>query len=157
MARKFRIIGFDETPDAPARALKIAFATSDQRHVDQHFGSCERLAFYLVTQDDARFDGIAAFEKAAQDGNEDKLAARIDALSGCAAVYCRAIGASAIAQVKRVGVQPFKVQSGSPIGAEIGLLQKALREKSAAWAERALAGPKDPKRFELMDAEGWSE
>ncbi|HQF31571.1 MAG TPA: hypothetical protein PLJ34_09005, partial [Hyphomicrobiales bacterium] len=36
------------------RALKVAFATSDQRSIDQHFGSSVGFAIYLVTIDEAR-------------------------------------------------------------------------------------------------------
>lgn len=139
------------------RALKVAFATCDQKAINQHFGSTESFAIYHVTCDDAVLSEVIAFEKAARDGNEDKLAARIEALAGCAAVYCRAVGASAIAQLKKEGVQPLKVTPGTAIKAQIALLQEELRGEPALWVLRALSGDKPATRFDDMDAEGWIE
>ncbi|SFN62488.1 nitrogen fixation protein NifX [Cohaesibacter marisflavi] len=142
-------------------ALKIAFATSDQHHVDQHFGTCESFAVYLVTRDEAHFHQSIAFEQAAKDGSEDKLQARIAALEGVAAVYCRAVGASAIAQLKQSGVQPIKVKDGTMIKHQLGLFQEELKGDPAFWVLRALESVKglrdDPRRFDDMETEGWSE
>ena len=138
-------------------ALKIAFATTDQQHVDQHFGSCEALVVYLVTPCETHFHEVVAFQKAAQDGNEDKLQVRVEALQDCAAVYCRAIGASAIAQLKKVGVQPLKVPPDTPIKAQLMRLRKDLSDNPPFWAVRALDESKDTGRFDDMEQEGWSE
>ena len=147
--------GFEES------ALKIAFATSDQHHVDQHFGTCESFAIFLVTRDEAHFHQSIAFEQAEKDGSEDKLQARISALQGVAAVYCRAVGASAIAQLKQAGVQPVKVADGTGIKLQLGLLQEELKTGPAFWILRALERANglrdDPRRFEEMETEGWSE
>jgi nitrogen fixation protein NifX len=138
-------------------ALQVAFATSDQQHIDQHFGSCVGFAIYLVTQDEVRFKEAVAFDAARQDGNEDKLAVRIAALRDCAAVYCQQVGGSAIAQLKRAGVQPVKVAPGLEIGKQLAGLRKELREGPAYWIVQALKGEKDAGRFDDMDDEGWLE
>ena len=75
------------------------------------------------------------------DGSEDKLDIRIKALQDCAAVFCRAIGASAIAQLKKIRVQPMKVADGTPIKAQLALLQDELRGDPAFWILRALSMP----------------
>ncbi|TLP44351.1 nitrogen fixation protein NifX [Cohaesibacter sp. CAU 1516] len=140
-------------------ALRVAFATSDQKHVDQHFGTCANLAVFLVTRDEAHFHQSISFGEAAMDGNEDKLAVRVKALEDCAALYCRAVGASAIGQLKQVGVQPIKVADGTPIKAQLALLQDELSHDPALWILRALnaANGPDAKRFDAMEEEGWSE
>jgi len=142
-------------------ALKVAFATSDQKHIDQHFGTCAYLAIFLINRDEAHFHQTIGFGEAAMDGNEDKLAVRVTALKDCAAVYCRAVGASAIGQLKQAGVQPVKVADGTNIKAQLALLQDELRDDPAIWILRALkaaggAGP-DTSRFDAMEEEGWSE
>jgi nitrogen fixation protein NifX len=142
-------------------ALKIAFATSDLIHVDQHFGTCESFAIFMVTRDEVHFHQTIAFEEAAQDGSEDKLQARIGALSGVAAVYCRAVGASAIAQLKQAGVQPIKVADGTLIKLQLGVLQEELAGSPSFWVLRALESVRglrdDPRRFDDMETEGWNE
>ena len=142
-------------------ALKVAFATTDQHHVDQHFGTCEGLAVYLVTRDEIHFHEAIAFEKVAQDGTEDKLNVRIKALENCAAIYCRAVGASAITQLKLAGVPPLKVADDTCIKVQLALLQEELKGDPAFWILRALDAAQgignDPGRFDDMETEGWSE
>ena len=78
-------------------ALKVAFATTDMETVNQHFGSAKSFALYAVDMENSELLEVAQFGELSQDGNEDKLSVKIELLSGCAAVYCQAIGGSASA------------------------------------------------------------
>jgi nitrogen fixation protein NifX len=100
-------------------SVKIAFASSDRRQVDQHFGAAESFAIYELSDDDARLVEVAEFTDSdtAMDGHEGKLAAKIDLLADCAAVYCNAVGASAIKQLLARDIQPLKVEEGTLIAA----------------------------------------
>ena len=73
--------------------LKVAFASSDRRTVDQHFGSSRSFVFYGIDPERAELQSVVEFGELDQDGNEDKLAAKLELLDGCIAVYCRACGA----------------------------------------------------------------
>lgn len=158
ITRRLTLIDAADRDEFMATALHVAFATSDQKHIDQHFGSCQGFAIYLVSKDETRFKEAIAFAPAREDGNEDKLKARIEALQGCAAIYCLAVGGSAIAQLKQAGIQPMKVAPGLEIKAQLGLLRKELREDPAFWMLRALdAADRDEGRFDAMDEEGWKE
>lgn len=137
--------------------LRIAFATADRRHVDQHFGSAESFAMYDVGVDGHAFVAVVRFPAAAHDGNEDKLGDRVDALAGCAAVYVQAVGSSAIQRLIGAGVQPVKVMPGTPIAAVLKLLKPEIAAAAAPWIARALRMVKDPSRFEAMGAEDWDE
>jgi len=156
-ARKLRLVDSQIEDELVNRALRVGFATKNQQHVDQHFGSCASIAIYLVTPHETHLHEVVAFETANQDGNEDKLAVRIEALEGCAALYCQAIGASAIAQLKKKGVQPLKVTPNMPITAQLQQLRHELRESPAFWMLHALEAEKDASRFDDMEAEGWVE
>lgn len=142
---------------------RIAFASSDRRLVDQHFGAAEAFAIYeLALEDqhiaDARLVEVAQFHDAdtAMDGHEGKLASKIALLEGCAAVYCNAVGASAIKQLLAAGIQPMKVDEGSAIDALLNSLDVSLREAPPAWLAKS-SKPRDSGRFDAMEAEGWSE
>lgn len=142
---------------------RIAFASSDRRLVDQHFGAAEAFAIYeLALEDqhiaDARLVEVAQFHDAdtAMDGHEGKLASKIALLEGCAAVYCNAVGASAIKQLLAAGIQPMKVDEGSAIDALLSGLDLSLREAPPAWLAKS-SKPRDRGRFDAMEAEGWSE
>jgi nitrogen fixation protein NifX len=140
-------------------AVRVAFATGDMRHVDQHFGAAESFAVYALGTEWATLVEAVQFEKPAMDGNEDKLAGRIEALDGCIAVYCQAVGGSAINQLRDKGIQAVKVSSGSGIQELIESLQEQLRQGSGAWLARALGRqrPRSTGRFDDMEQGGWVE
>jgi nitrogen fixation protein NifX len=142
-----------------ATALKVAFATSDMKHVDQHFGAAQAFAIYALDQEKACFVEALEFGKLAMDGNEDKLKEKIDALKGCIAVYSQAVGASAINQLKARGIQPVKITPGEAISGLLASLQEELRQGPGSWLARAIqsATPADPSRFDQMEADGWEE
>jgi len=157
--RRMRIIDQNEASRPMDTCLKIAFATDDVKTVNQHFGSARSFAVYAVNQDHCELVEVAEFGKLAQDGNEDKLVAKITLLDGCAAVYCEAIGASAIRQLVAYGIQPVKVYRGSSIAELIDDFQNELRSGPSAWVAKALArqAAPDPDKFGRLEAEGWEE
>lgn len=159
LMRRLRIIdSYEELKPMNAR-LQVAFATDDLKQVNQHFGSARSFAIYSVEAAGHALLEVAEFGKLEQDGNEDKLAAKIRLLDGCAAVYCEAMGASAIRQVMAAGIQPVKVQHGSPIGELLADLSQELCTGPSAWVAKAITRQTaaDGGKFEQMDAEGWTE
>jgi nitrogen fixation protein NifX len=140
-------------------ALKIAFATTDMNTVNQHFGSAKSFAIYAVDRDHAQLLEAAQFGELSQDGNEDKLSVKIELLDGCAAVYCQAIGGSAINQLIAKNIQPVKVHEGSKIKDLIADLQTEIKAGPSSWLAKAINQYKspDPERFNKMADEGWDE
>lgn len=137
--------------------LKIAFASNDRAHVNQHFGAAEGFVLYAVDSDRARLEGVVEFPQEEMDGNENKLAAKIDALGGCAAVYCLAVGGSAVRQLLAAGIQPMKLNESTPIDELLQILSQAIREGGVPWIDKALRHNDDPERFNRMAEEGWTE
>ncbi|MGZ5054094.1 MAG: nitrogen fixation protein NifX [Methylobacter sp.] len=140
-------------------ALKIAFATTDMETVNQHFGSAKSFAIYAVNMDDAQLLEAAEFGELQQDGNEDKLSVKIDLLNGCVAVYCQAVGGSAINQLIAKNIQPVKVHEGGKIKDLIVDLQNEMKAGPSSWLAKAINQHKtpDPERFNRMEDEGWDE
>ncbi|MCF7965535.1 nitrogen fixation protein NifX [Methylobacter sp. Wu8] len=140
-------------------ALKIAFATTDMETVNQHFGSAKSFAIYAVDMDDAQLLEAAQFGELQQDGNEDKLSVKIELLNGCAAVYCQAVGGSAINQLIAKNIQPVKVHEGGKIKDLIVDLQNEMKAGPSNWLAKAINQHKspDPERFNQMEDEGWDE
>lgn len=140
------------------QAFKVAFATTDVKTVNQHFGSAECFALFAVGPREAKLLEVCQFGALAKDGDEGKLTAKFDALRDCLAVYSAAVGPSAIAQLKTLGVHPMKVEAGVDIGCLIEGLQRDMAEGGVGWLRQAMqqrAKPED--RFALMEAEGWVE
>ncbi|MBU1235564.1 MAG: nitrogen fixation protein NifX [Gammaproteobacteria bacterium] len=137
--------------------LQVAFATDDRAKVNQHFGASVGFAIYALDGERAKLVSVAEFAEESMDGNENKLPAKIAALSGCAAVYCLAVGGSAVRQLIAGGVQPIRLEEETSIERLLGELQKAVREGGVPWVEKALGRDKDDGRFARMAEEGWQE
>jgi nitrogen fixation protein NifX len=159
MRRHLRILDTGTEGGSMDTQIKVAFATSDMKVVDQHLGAARSFAVYAVDMDRASFTEVVQFGKLSMDGNEDKLAGKIESLDGCIAVYANAVGASAIAQLKANGVQPVKVSAGAPISELVEGLQQELRAGPSAWLARAIdqQKPESAERFDEMEQAGWEE
>jgi nitrogen fixation protein NifX len=149
-----------EAAETPAmNGIRVAFASTDHATVDQHFGSTLAFAIFEVSPEHAQLVELIEFIDRAQDGNENKLPEKIATLEGCAAVYCLAVGASAIKQLLASGVQPIRVEEGRAITELIGELQTELGNGPSGWLAKALRSRQadHPSRFDVMEAEGWQE
>lgn len=158
LQRHMRIVDEDNI-ESEAVGLKFAFASTDMKVIDQHFGSAESFALYMIDPDNATLIEACQFGKHKQDGNEDKLVAKIDMLEGCAAVYCQAVGASAMRQLVAKGIQPVKVSAGANIEDLISSIQDEMKMGPSAWLVKAINMQKGPDmgRFDAMEEDGWDE
>ena len=119
--------------------MKIAFATQDQQRVDAHFGWAKHLAVYEI--DAAGFRLVQTFpfgDDLAEDGNEDKLAPKLEAIKDCAIVYVAAIGGSAAARVVAAKIHPIKVAQPEPIAELLVKMQDVLKGTPPPWLRKAL-------------------
>lgn len=163
LQRRMQVLdGESESKDGSSpelNGLKVAFATTDMKTVNQHFGSAKSLAIYAVNPESALILEVMEFGALAQDGNEDKLGEKIDALEGCAAVYSQAIGSSAMQKLIQKGVQPIKIHEGASIEILINSLQEEMKAGPSSWLAKAIDREKGPdmNRFNDMEAEGWEE
>lgn len=120
--------------------MKIAFATSDQIHINAHFGWAKKIDIYEVSQagyqflETVRFDGDLK-----EDGNEDKLVPKIEALHDCTIVYVSAIGGSAAARLIHKRVTPIKARSEEEeIKEVLEHLVETLNGNPPPWLRKAL-------------------
>lgn len=137
--------------------LRVAFASGDRLRVDQHFGAAEGFVIYAVDGERAKLMEVVEFASESMDGNENKLPAKIEALTGCAAVYCLAVGASAVRQLVAEGIQPIRLEAPEDIEIMLQQIRTGIREGGVPWIEKALKRHEDPGRFDRMAEEGWSE
>jgi len=160
MVLQRRMYVVDSTESMPAEiALKVAFATTNMKTVNQHFGSAKGFVIYAVDPENFNLVEAAEFGGLNQDNEEDKLAEKINMLVGCAAVFSQAIGASAIRQLVAIGVQPLKVSEGSVIKDLLLSLQDQMRRGPSAWLAKAIERKKGSgmNHFDDMESEGWNE
>ena len=133
--------------------MKIAFATQDLIHINAHFGSAKQMAVYDVSPEGYHFVEKITFDgKLDEDGNEDKLVPKIEALSDCTIVYVAAIGGSAAARLIRKRVTPVKSRTEEDEIAEVlENLVTTLKGNPPPWLRKALQ--QQEKTFEDFEEE----
>lgn len=119
--------------------MKVAFCTQDMKRVDAHFGWAKNIAIYDVSADDSRFVEAIQFDGDLQeDGNEDKLAPKLEAIKDCAILYVAAIGGSGAARVVASNIHPIKVHEPEVIDDILVKLQGVLRGTPPPWLRKAI-------------------
>ncbi len=119
--------------------MKIAFATQDLQRVDAHFGWAKNLAVYEISPDGYNLVEAIQFSGDLQeDGNEDKLTPKIEAIKDCAILYVSAIGGSAAARVVAHKIHPIKVNEPEAITEVLNRLQEVLKGEPPPWLRKAM-------------------
>ncbi|AKG24135.1 nitrogen fixation protein NifX [Calothrix sp. 336/3] len=128
--------------------MKIAFTTSDQVHINAHFGWAKTIDVYEVNEQGHQFVETLTFDgDLQQDGNEDKIDPKLKALNDCTIVYVSAIGGTAAAKLIKKGVTPVKARSEEDkIQDVLGKLVQTLKGSPPPWLRKALQ--QKPNNFE---------
>jgi nitrogen fixation protein NifX len=150
-ARRLRLIQSKTDSDKVlfyGGSMKVAFATQDLKRVDAHFGWAKNIAIYELSADDQQFLEAIQFEGDLQeDGNEDKLAPKLEAVKDCAILYVAAIGGSGAARVVAQGIHPMKVAQPELISDLLDKLQEVLKGTPPPWLRKVIAkGAKGEER-----------
>jgi nitrogen fixation protein NifX len=124
--------------------MKVAFATQDLKRVDAHFGWAKNIAIYEIDPEGHSFIEAVQFDgDLKEDGNEDKLSPKIDAIKDCAILYVAAIGGSGAARVVANNIHPMKVNQPEPISDLLDKLQEVLKGAPPPWLRKALTKGKE--------------
>ena len=124
--------------------MKVAFATQDMKRVDAHFGWAKNIAIYEIGPEGHEFVEAIQFDgDLKEDGDEDKLAPKIDAIKDCAILYIAAIGGSGAARVVANNIHPMKVNQPEAISDLLDKLQEVLRGVPPPWLRKALTKGKE--------------
>ncbi len=119
--------------------MKIAFCTQDLHRVDAHFGWAKNIAIYEVSPTSHQFVEAIQFDGDLQeDGNEDKLAPKIEAIKECAILYVAAIGGSGAARVVAHNIHPIKVAQPEPIAELLEKLRDVLAGTPPPWLRKVM-------------------
>ncbi|MDD3650330.1 nitrogen fixation protein NifX [Immundisolibacter sp.] len=133
--------------------MKVAFCTQDLSQVDAHFGWAKNIVIYDVgTDSHALVEAIQFDGDLQEDGNEDKLAPKLEAIKDCAILYVAAIGGSGAARVVAQGIHPIKVAQPEPIADILEKLKGVLAGTPPPWLRKALQKGKE-RQFEPDDEE----
>jgi len=133
--------------------MKVAFATQDLKFVNAHFGWAKQIAIYEVEPD--RHEFLEAVEFAGdlqEDGDEDKLAPKLEAIKDCTILYVAAIGGSGAARVVAQNIHPMKVNQPEPIEELCEKLSTVLRGTPPPWLRKVMMKGQE-RNFDFDDEE----
>ena len=92
--------------------MKVAFATQDNVHINAHFGWAKKVDVYDVDANGYNFLNTVEFGgNLKEDGNEDKLVPKVEAVADCTIVYVSAIGGSAASRLLKQNITPLKAEN----------------------------------------------
>jgi nitrogen fixation protein NifX len=120
--------------------MKVALTTTDRLHINAHFGWATQIDVYEVSTEGFEFLETLNFTgDLKEDGNEDKLLPKIDALKDCTIVYVSAIGGSAAARLIKQRITPIKATSeAEEIPHLLARLVETLNGSPPPWLRKAL-------------------
>lgn len=129
--------------------MKVAFATQDNIHINAHFGWAKKVDIYDVSSEGYSFlTTIEFWENMQEDGNEDKLIPKLNAIADCTIVYVSAIGGSAASRLLKEKITPLKVENdATEIADVLNRLIPTLRNPPP-WLRKTLKPKVNSLKFE---------
>ncbi len=128
--------------------MKIAFATTDGKQVDEHFGRAGLFAIYEISAEGSRFlelrkfaDGIdhaVADTRNAGAAHESAVESKVERLADCKLVYLTEIGGPSAARLVKRDIMPMKVKEPMPIEVALRQLQETVRQSPPPWLRKAM-------------------
>jgi nitrogen fixation protein NifX len=117
--------------------MKVAFASTDKIHVDEHFGKAKEFYLWDIGPDNAEFAGVLQVDEGTGD-SDDRIEARSAALADCALVYVGEIGGPAAARLVAKKIHPLKSKEAEPITVVVEKLQQVLQGNPPPWLRKAM-------------------
>ncbi len=120
--------------------MKVAFASTDKVHVNEHFGQATEFYIWDIGPDQAAFSGVVQVqpEEDMPGHSDDKIEARGAALADCALVYVGEIGGPAAARLVAKKIHPIKSKEKEPITVVVERLQEVLQGNPPPWLRKAM-------------------
>jgi nitrogen fixation protein NifX len=132
--RRFEIVS---GKDSKGLSMKVAFASTDKVHIDEHFGRAEEFYIWNVGPEEAEFTGVIQVKDEEGDA-ADRIEARGAALDECALVYVGEIGGPAAALLVAKKIHPLKSKTKEPITEVVAKLQDVLKGTPPPWLRKAM-------------------
>jgi nitrogen fixation protein NifX len=118
--------------------MKIAFASKEGIHVNQHFGWCEK--FYKYEVDGEGFTLLEEMDSSLKHDDEiEKLTYKIECVEDCDIICVTQIGPKAANMVQSVGIYPMRASSEEEtIENVLTSIQKMINGNAPLWLKRIL-------------------
>ncbi len=128
--------------------MKVAFATTNGKNVDEHFGRAGMFAIYEITEDRQHFVELRKFaegiDKAVTDTkdtgslHDNVVQGKVDRLADCKLIYITEIGGPSAARLVKKGIMPMKVKEPVSIDGALKELADMIKKSPPPWIKKAL-------------------
>jgi nitrogen fixation protein NifX len=128
--------------------MKVAFATTDGKNVDAHFGRAGTFVIYDLTEGGHHFiemrkfaDGMdQAIVNTRERGqaHDDAVQSKVDSLADCKLIYLTEIGGPSAARLVKKGIMPMKVKEIISIESALEQLGETIKKSPPPWLRKAL-------------------
>lgn len=128
--------------------MKVAFATTDGKQVDEHFGRAGMFAIYEIMAAGHRFVEVRKFaegmDMAVLDTkdmaslHDDAVQNKVDRLADCKLIYLTEIGGPSAARLVKKGIMPMKVKEIISIESALNQLMVTIKQSPPPWLKKAL-------------------
>ena len=128
--------------------MKVAFATTDGKQVNEHFGRAGMFAIYDIAETGHRFVEMRTFadgmDMAVVDTkdmgslHDDAVQNKVDRLSDCKLIYLTEIGGPSAARLVKKGIMPMKMKEIVSIEGALEQLLETIKKSPPPWLRKAL-------------------
>jgi len=128
--------------------MKIAFATTDGKNVDEHFGRAGMFAIYEMTESGHHFvearkfaegmDKLVVNTRDKELLHDDAVQDKVDRLADCKLVYLTEIGGPSAARLVKKGMMPMKVKEPIAIESALTQLEETIKKSPPPWLKKAM-------------------
>jgi nitrogen fixation protein NifX len=128
--------------------MKVAFATTDGKQVDEHFGRAGMFAVYEITDKGSTFVEMRKFsdgmDKSVTDTkdmgplHDSAVQSKVDRLADCKLIYLTEIGGPSAARLVKKGIMPMKVKEIVSIESALSQLVATIKQSPPPWLRKAM-------------------
>ena len=128
--------------------MKVAFATTDGKQVDEHFGRAGMFAVYELTDTGSALVEMRKFsdgmDKSVTDTkdqgplHDSAVQAKVDRLADCKLIYLTEIGGPSAARLVKKGIMPMKVKENVSIESALAQLMTTIKQSPPPWLRKAM-------------------
>lgn len=129
--------------------MKVAFATTDGKNINEHFGRAGMFAIYEFTDSGFCFIELRKFsdgmDKSVTDTrdmgplHDSAVQGKVDRLADCKLIYLTEIGGPSAARLVKKGIMPMKVMEVVSIESALNQLKETIRKSPPPWLRKALS------------------
>ncbi|MBI4825233.1 MAG: nitrogen fixation protein NifX [Nitrospirae bacterium] len=128
--------------------MKVAFATTDEINVDEHFGRAGMFVIYELMKDGYKFletrrfaegrDAEIEGTKGLGQIHDDRVQAKVDKLADCKIIYLTEIGGPSAARLVKKGIMPIKIKEAASIEESMNRLFETVKGSPPPWLRKAM-------------------